>query len=171
MRATLQDPGAPGATQPKGREAGAGSRAELIKSLNQQLADAIDLQLQAKQAHWNVRGAKFSALHELFEQVAVNVSHHADLIAERAVQLGGLADGVVSVVAKHSDLPGFPARITAGPDHVRAIAGALSAFGAKTRPGIVEAEEAGDAVTADILTEISRDVDKLLWLVEAHVDA
>lgn len=124
--------------------------------------------MQAKQAHWNVKGPSFSALHELFEQVAVKVAHHADLIAERAVQLGGLAEGVVPVVAKHSDLPGYPVRITAGADHVRAIAGALSAFGAKMRPGIAEAEGVGDPVTADILTEVSRDIDELLWLVEAH---
>jgi starvation-inducible DNA-binding protein len=165
MKTTLQEPRT---FQPKIREAGAGNHAKLIKSLNQRLAGAIDLQMQAKQAHWNVKGPSFSALHELFEQVAVKVAHHADLIAERAVQLGGLAEGVLPAVAKHSDLPSFPARITAGADHVRAIAGALSAFDAKTRPGIAEAAEAGDPITEDILVEVSRDIDKLLWLVEAH---
>ena len=141
-----------------------------IGTLNQRLADAIDLQLQAKQAHWNVKGPSFSALHELFEEVAVKVAQHADLIAERAVQLGGVAEGVVPVVAKRSELARYPLRITAGVDHVRAIAGALAAFGAKTRPRIAEAEQAGDPVTADILTEVSRDIDKLLWLVEAHAE-
>ncbi|MEP7226631.1 MAG: DNA starvation/stationary phase protection protein Dps [Gemmatimonadales bacterium] len=165
MRTTLQEPRT---IQPKTREAGAGDRTKLVKSLNQRLAAAIDLQLQAKQAHWNVKGPKFSALHELFEQVAVKVAHHSDLIAERAVQLGGLAEGLVPTVAKQSDLPGFPTGITAGADHVRAMTGALSAFGAKTRPGIAEAADAGDPITEDILVEVSRDIDKLLWLVEAH---
>jgi starvation-inducible DNA-binding protein len=141
-----------------------------VENLNQRLADAIDLQLQAKQAHWNVKGPSFSALHDLFERVAVEAAEHADLLAERAVQLGGLAEGIVPVVANRSELPGYPSRITAGVDHVRAIAGALAAFAAKTRPGIAEAEHAGDPVTADILTEVSRDIDKLLWLVEAHAE-
>jgi starvation-inducible DNA-binding protein len=140
----------------------------MIQFLNQKLADTIDLQLQAKQAHWNVKGPSFSALHELFEQVAVKVAHHADLIAERAVQLGGLAEGVVPLVAKHSELPQYPARIVSERDHLAAMANALATVGTKTRTGITEAEQTGDPVTADILTEVSRDIDKLRWLVEAH---
>jgi starvation-inducible DNA-binding protein len=165
MTATLQEPRT---THPRGSQPGVGHRAELVKSLNQRLADAIDLQLQAKHAHWNVKGPSFSALHELFEQAAVEVAQHADLIAERAVQLGGVAEGVVPVVAKRSDLPQYPARIASGADHVTALAKTLATFGAKIRPGITEAEQAGDLVTADILTEVARGIDKLRWLIEAH---
>jgi starvation-inducible DNA-binding protein len=165
MRATLQEPRT---THRRGHEADPGHRAELVKSLNQILADTIDLQLQAKHAHWNVKGPSFFALHELFEQVAVGVAHHADLIAERAVQLGGLAEGVVPLVAKRSELPQYPARIVTERDHVAAIAKALAILGTTTQAGITGAEQAGDPVTADILTEVSRDIDKLRWLVEAH---
>ena len=139
-----------------------------MESLNQRLADAIDLQLQAKHAHWNVKGPSFFGLHQLFDMVAAKAAEHLDLIAERVVQLGGVAEGAVQVVAERSALSPYPLRIDSGVDHVRAIAGALAVFAAKMRCSLVEAEKAVDPVTVDILTEISRDIEKLLWLVEAH---
>ena len=156
------------ATHHEGSKLDDGTRAALVESLNRRLADAIDLQLQAKQAHWNVKGPSFIALHDLFERVAANVAQHADLLAERAIQLGGFADGLVQAVGERSELPPYPSRITSGTDHVTALAGALAAFGGMIGPGITEAEQAGDPATADILTEVARDIDKLRWLVEAH---
>jgi starvation-inducible DNA-binding protein len=155
----------------EGRKPSDETRSAVVESLNRRLADAIDLQLQAKQAHWNVKGPNFIALHDLFERVAVNLAQHADLLAERAVQLGGVVEAVAQAVADRSELPRFPARITSGRDHVMALTNALSAFGGMLRPGIAEAEEAGDPATADILTEVARDIDKLRWLVEAHAGA
>jgi starvation-inducible DNA-binding protein len=139
-----------------------------VTSLNQRLADAIDLQLQAKHAHWNVKGPSFFALHQLFDRVAVEVARHADLIAERAVQLGGVAEGALQAVVQRSELSPYPLRIDAGVDHVRALAGSLAAFAAKLRFSILEVEQAVDPVTVDILTEVCRDIENLLWLVEAH---
>ncbi|MGH7630464.1 MAG: DNA starvation/stationary phase protection protein Dps [Gemmatimonadales bacterium] len=144
---------------------------DIVESLNRRLADAIDLQLQAKQAHWNVKGPSFIALHELFERVAIEVAQHADLLAERVVQLGGFAEGGVRMVAERSELSRYPSRIVSGVDHVMALVNALASFGARTRPAIAEAEQAGDPVTADILTQISRDIDKLRWVVGAHAHA
>jgi starvation-inducible DNA-binding protein len=155
----------------QGDELGDDTRVAIVETLNRRLADAIDLQLQAKQAHWNVKGPSFIALHDLFERVAVNVAQHADLLAERAVQLGGVVEGVAEMVAERSDLPRYPSRITSGRDHVMALTNALATFGGMIRPGIAEAEQAGDPATADILTEVARDIDKLRWLVESHAQA
>lgn len=165
MTTTMREPVA---MHHEGSEPADETRAPIVESLSGRLADAIDLQLQAKQAHWNVKGPSFIALHDLFERVAVNVAQHADLLAERVVQLGGLAEGIVQVVEDRSDLPRYPSRITSGADHVRALGNALATFGGMLRPGIAEAEQAGDPATADILTEVARDIDKLRWLVEAH---
>jgi starvation-inducible DNA-binding protein len=165
MTATLLEPIR---AYPMKRGLSAETRAATIGALNQGLADAIDLQLQAKHAHWNVKGPSFFALHQLFERVAVEVAGHADLIAERAVQLGGVAEGAMPAVAQRSELSHYPLRIDSGVDHVRALAGSLAAFAARMRCSIAEAEQAVDPVTADILTEVCRDIEKLLWLVEAH---
>jgi starvation-inducible DNA-binding protein len=143
-------------------------RADAIAILNQQLADALDLHLQAKQAHWNVKGPNFIALHELFDEVEEELEEHADDIAERAVALGGTAYGTARTAAKRSRLDEYPLEIFAGKDHVAALSAALAAFGKSTRAAIDAAAALGDADTADLFTGVSRGVDKLLWKVEAH---
>jgi starvation-inducible DNA-binding protein len=146
-------------------------RGNVINLLNQQLADVIDLGLQAKQAHWNVKGPHFIGLHELFDKVAEELEEYTDDIAERAVELGGVALGTAQVVAKDSRLKAYPLDIASGREHVTALSSALAAFGATTRAAIDIAGKAGDADTADLFTEISRGVDKLLWMLEAHLQA
>jgi starvation-inducible DNA-binding protein len=133
--------------------------------------DAIDLALQAKQAHWNVKGPHFQQLHELFDAIHTNVQVHVDDLAERIVQLGGTADGTVQAVATQSSLPAYPPSATKGRDHLEALAGSMAAFGKAVRGAIDEAATLGDADTADLFTEISRGCDKDLWFVESHLHA
>jgi starvation-inducible DNA-binding protein len=147
------------------------SRSELNLLMNQRLADAVDLQMQMKQAHWNVKGPHFIGLHELFDQIDEAVEAYVDLIAERIVQLGGIAEGTVRVSAARSRLEEYPLTIADGHAHVEAVSKALSTFGREARNTIDQAEDLGDADTADIFTEISRGVDKWLWFVEAHSQA
>ena len=146
-------------------------RSELNALMNQQLANAVDLQTQMKQAHWNVKGPHFIGLHELFDQIDEAVEGYVDLIAERIVQLGGIAAGTARVAAERSRLEEYPLDIADGQAHVEAVAKALSTFGHEARKTIDEAEELDDADTADIFTEVSRGIDKWLWFVEAHSQA
>lgn len=144
------------------------TRTTVAKLLNARLADAIDLQTQCKQAHWNVKGSNFIALHKLFDEVNSDVEEYVDSLAERVVQLGGIAEGTARIVAKQSTLSEYPSTISASADHVEALAKALSAFGKQIRQAIASTAEIGDADTSDICTEISRGTDKWLWMVEAH---
>ena len=122
-------------------------RTEMVPLLNARLADAVDLFGQAKHAHWNVKGPQFIALHQLFDTVAVHLEGHADLLAERAVQLGGIGEGTCQVVAERTSLKPYPLTITAGRDHVDALSSALADFGGKVRAAI-DAADAGED-TAD----------------------
>ena len=144
------------------------TRAQVAVLLNQRLADSIDLQTQCKQAHWNVKGPAFIALHKLFDEINEDVEEYVDLIAERIVQLGGIAEGTVGVVTGRTSLVDYPLVLSKGAEHVAALSDALAAFGRTVRVGIEEMNELEDAGSADILTEISRGVDKWLWFVEAH---
>jgi starvation-inducible DNA-binding protein len=137
--------------------------------LNQRLADCIDLQTQCKQAHWNVKGPSFIGLHKLFDDVNEDVEGYIDLLAERVVQLGGIAQGTTRSVAARTTLPEYPSGATSGEAHVDALSSALATFGAGTRRAIQQTQELQDDDTADILTEISRAIDKWLWFVEAHL--
>ena len=145
------------------------TRARIAELLNQRLADCIDLQTQCKQAHWNVKGQSFIGLHKLFDDVNEDVEGYVDLLAERIVQLGGVAQGTARSVAERSTLPAYPAGVTGGPEHVDTLSSALATFGAGTRRAIQQADELQDDDTADSLTEISRAIDKWLWFVEAHL--
>ena len=146
-----------------------GVRAQSIELLNSHLAAAIDLHAQMKQAHWNVRGPAFIAVHELFDKVSQEAEKFSDLIAERAGALGGTAQGTVQVAAERSFLVPYPLGIADESKHIFAVSGALAAFGQSVHAAIVKATDLGDATTADLFTEISRGVDLQLWFVESHV--
>lgn len=145
------------------------TQSSMIVLLNQHVVDAIDLKLALKQAHWNVRGPQFIALHELFDQVAARMDEHADTMAERVVQLGGTATGTSQSVAGTSSLPAYPAEATDQRVHLEALTERMAAFGKSCRQAIDEADSAGDADTADIMTGVSREVDKDAWFVGAHL--
>ena len=146
-----------------------GSRRTICEMLNSRLAEAIDLGLQAKQAHWNVKGSSFYALHKLFDEIAEGVQEHVDDIAERLVQLGGIAEGTISVLEQRSKLPEYPLTIADGVEHLIALQTSVAQFAEAVRKAIDEAAETPDADTADLMTEVSRAMDKYLWLIEAHL--
>lgn len=144
-------------------------RDQMTLLLNQQLADTFDLYSQTKQAHWNVKGAQFFQLHELFDQLAAQLAVQVDAIAERATALGGLAQGTARMSAENSRLTDFPLEMTASRSIVEALAERYAAVAASTRSGIGAAEDQGDVSTADLFTEVSRGLDKALWFLEAHL--
>src|SRR5262249_28483994 len=140
-----------------------------VAILNTRLADSIDLMHQAKQAHWNVKGPSFMALHKLFDEVVDAAEAYMDLLAERIVQLGGTAEGTIQVATTRTGLEAYPCMVTEEWDHVETLASVLATYGRGIRRAIEQTDELGDKDTADICTEISRGVDKYLWLVEAHL--
>lgn len=144
-------------------------RAAVTQLLNARLADGIDLMLQAKQAHWNVRGHNFRSLHELFDELAEKVEEFVDAMAERAVALGAIAEGTARVAARRSTLNEYPLTIEQAREHVEALAAATASFGKLARAAIDEATRLEDADTADLFTEISRATDKALWMLEVHL--
>jgi starvation-inducible DNA-binding protein len=146
-------------------------RRKVINLLAVRLADAIDLGLQCKQAHWNVKGPQFIALHQLFDSIAAVAGGQVDALAERVTALGGTAEGTSQVVAKRTSLDSYPLTATSGPEHLQALAGALASYARLMREAIDTADGLGDKVTADLFTEIAAASDKQLWLVEAHLQA
>lgn len=145
------------------------TRQNTARLLQQFLADSIDLMLQSKQAHWNVKGPNFIALHKLFDEIHEEVESSIDLIAERIAQLGGIAEGTTQSVAKKTSLTEYPVMITDEADHIEYLSNALAEFGRRLHLGIEQATGWNDPDTVDILTEISRKTSKQLWFVESHI--
>ena len=144
------------------------TRQQMIGLLNERLADAIDLTLAVKQAHWNIKGSSFIGIHELLDDVADRCREHADLIAERCVILGGQAKGTSQVVVEETSLAPYPIDAQHQSHHVDALKDRFMNFGGKLRESIDAAGDAGDEDTADLFTEVSRTVDKDAWFIGAH---
>jgi starvation-inducible DNA-binding protein len=135
------------------------------------LVDSIDLYNATRQAHWNVKGPHFGELHKLFEEFYNALHLSSDDLAERIVQLGSTANGTTQTLAAGTRLPPYPTDLYAGMDHVAALADRYALVAKTLRAGIDQTDEAGDADTADLLTEQSRATDKMLWMLEAHLPA
>jgi starvation-inducible DNA-binding protein len=145
------------------------ARIKLSHLLNTILADTIDLELQTKQAHWNVKGPQFYSLHLLFDNLADTIHEFVDLIGERCAALGGYPTGTVRSDAGRSSLPDYPEDILDGRAHVEALITRYARYGSTVRQAIATSEEWGDRATADLFTEVTRAVDKGLWMLESHV--
>lgn len=144
-------------------------RKQVTSELNQLLADALDLWLQTKQAHWNVRGSSFIALHKLFDEVYERVGEHVDEIAERITALGGTAEGTLQAVTAQTRLEPYPLSLEGEMAHVAKLSMALAAFGSYARESIDRFDRLGDAGSTDLCTQVSRSIDKDLWFVSAHL--
>lgn len=144
-------------------------REQIVGLLNQQLADTFDLYSQVKQAHWNVKGPQFYSLHLLFDDLAEKLAEYVDTIAERVTVIGGTASGTVRMAAGASRLPELTNETFDGMPCVEALAVRFAALTSTTRAAIEAATTSGAADTADLLTEVSRGLDKALWFLEAHL--
>ena len=140
-----------------------------IELLNARVADCIDLALLTKQAHWNLKGLQFIGVHEMLDGFRTQIDDYVDTMAERVTQLGGTALGTTQTTAKGTTLSPYPVDIHAIPDHLHALIDRYGKAANNIRESLNQADEAGDADTADIFTEVSRGLDKALWFLEAHV--
>ena len=145
------------------------TKTKVIGLLNERLADGIDLALATKQAHWNLKGPGFIAVHEMLDGFRRELDLHVDTMAERIAQLGGIALGTTQTTAASSSLSAYPTEIVSVTDHLEALVERYADAGHKVREAIDACDEAGDADSADILTGYSRALDKSLWFLQSNL--
>lgn len=143
---------------------------DLVSLLNQALADTLDLAYQTKQAHWNVRGPNFYGLHLMFDQLYIQLAAFVDDFAERAVTLGGHAQGTVRAAGNASRLSEYPLDAHESGIHVSALVERYGQYTGRIRTAIRESGQLGDQDTADLFTAVSRAMDKALWMLRSHME-
>ena len=144
------------------------ARAGVIAAMTSVVAETIDASLAARHAHWNVRGASFHSLHELFGRIYSELEQHVDALAERIGALGGVAHGTVQAVVTESKLSHYPSVITSADEHIAALSGRLQHLAASMRTALAECERWKDPVSAHHVTEAWAAVDKMGWLLGSH---
>jgi len=144
-------------------------RTYVITLLNRTLACTLDLWSHVKQAAWNVKGKEFSQLHTLFGAIVPELETYADMMAERIVVLGGVAQGTARTVTTQSTLPEYPGDIGEGTAHLLALAERFAHYTTAIRESIAHAADVGEADTAAIYTDSSRGADRRLHILEAHL--
>jgi starvation-inducible DNA-binding protein len=127
----------------------------LVKLCNDRLAEAVDLRLQCKHAFWNTTALD---LRELFDEVNKSVDVYTDRIAERVVQIGGVANSTERVVPTWSNLLCAPDALCR--NHASTLATTLGSFVDLARQAIDMCNEFSDFASADMFTEIAQGVDK-----------
>lgn len=144
------------------------NRVELIKLLNTTLASTSDLYAQLKQAHWNIKGIEFIALHKLFDELADHVLEQVDTVAERITALGGTALGTLDQAVKNSELKSYPIDIFTAKEHLTHLSRNMAILANNCRQLIKETEKT-DMATSDLYIEMTRQLDKDLWFLQAHL--
>jgi starvation-inducible DNA-binding protein len=142
-------------------------QSRLVTGLNQNLAGLTDLAAAYKQAHWNVIGIDFAQLHELFDQFSAQTRGYMDVVAERAVTIGGTARGTIQAAVEGSVLPPFPVEER---DEVRLLTelvGRVDALTAELRQAMDAS--ADEAATQDVYVEVVRGIEKQRWMLQAHL--
>lgn len=169
--ATLSKPTSKASLHPTRIDIPEATRIQVIELLNKSLAATLDLKTHVKQAHWNVKGKDFFQLHTLFDEIAGEVEAFVDEIAERVTTLGGTALGTARLAAQNSILPEYPHDIFTGLDHIEALAERFGAYANHVRAAINTCDKLEDKDTADLYTQVSRQIDMRLWFLEAHIQA
>ena len=139
-----------------------------MKIIYKHLVDFLDLAMVTKQAHWNMRGPNFIAVHEMLDPFNAKLLEYADILAERVVQMGGIAMGTPEIVVGETSFDEYPTDISATEDHLRELALRYSTLANRVRRDIDDNK--ADAATIDFLTQAVEDLDKYTWFIEAHLE-
>ncbi|MGE2834591.1 Dps family protein [Mycobacterium sp. SMC-4] len=140
---------------------------ELNAALQRVLVDLIELQLQGKQAHWNVVGTNFRDLHLQLDEVVDFAREGSDTVAERMRSLWGIPDGRSDTVAATTSLPEFPAYEHSTGDVVDLISTRIYAA-VSTMREVHDGVDSEDPTTADILHSLIDGLEKLAWLIKSE---
>ena len=140
--------------------------ANVVTALQNLLADFQVYYTNLRGFHWEIKGRGFFVLHEKFESMYDDTATKVDEIAERILTLGGTPENKFSGYLKVARIPEVSG-VTSSQLAVDNILNTYKHFIAEERKLIDLANEANDAVTADMLTSYLKEQEKMIWMLVA----
>lgn len=165
---TVPTPSGSSATDRENTEKGFVAPQRLRESLQGVVVHVIDLQLIAKQAHWNIVGPNFRDLHRNLDELVTVTREAADTLAERMRALHATPDGRAAVVAGTSTLPQFPAGEITTHDAIYAVVMAIDLTARHIRD-VHDGVDEDDPTSADLLHAVLKDLEQQSWFIGAEV--
>ena len=141
-----------------------------IQALQQTLTELQQLQLQTKQAHWNVSGTLFYPLHELLQDHYEGVAKYADEVAERLQGIGVSSDGRANTIVRTSRIPEYPGGFVDDAQVIQWFAQYYRVTSEEIASGI-KATEDKDPTTSNLLQEVQHAIDKYQWQMRAMIQS
>ncbi|MEG8042479.1 MULTISPECIES: Dps family protein [Sphingomonas] len=148
----------------------AGDLRNSIQALQQALTELQQLQLQTKQAHWNVSGTLFYPLHELLQEHYEGVAKYADEVAERLQSVGVSSDGRANTIIRTSRIPEFPGGFVDDGKVIQWFAQYYRVTSDELGQGI-KATNDTDPTTGNLLQEVQHAIDKYQWQMRAMIQS
>ena len=141
--------------------------ANVVNGLNQLLADYQVFYQNLRGFHWNIKGHGFFVLHGKFEDMYNDVANKVDEIAERMLMLGGQPDNRFSEYLKVAKLQEV-ANVSCGSEALDHVLNTYAYFIGEERKLMAVVQEAGDEVTAAMLSDYLREQEKMVWMLVAY---
>jgi starvation-inducible DNA-binding protein len=139
-----------------------------VQVLNRTLANLSVLLTKTKKCHWDVGVPHFIALHRLLDDQYTKLEARVDEAAERIRMLGAFPVGTLLGFLSLTDLQARPSAVPTATEVVRLLLNDHELMARNLRDPIRDAQEY-DAGTADLLTQILRDHEKMAWILRAFV--
>ena len=147
---------------------GAHARAETGEVLQRTLAELIALSLIGKQLHWNIRGPGFREFHLHLDELVDDWRELSDVVAERAVAIGFSADGRAPTVSEQSELEPVEPGPTQVPTAIRELVARVATVDERARERMERLGEI-DLTSQDVLIDVTRTLEKQLWMVRSQL--
>ena len=143
---------------------------EIALLLNTLLADEYVLYTKTRNAHWNIQGANFIELHTFFESQYVVLEVTIDNVAERIRALGHFAMGSLRDFTALSRISEQNHDFTDAKNIIKTLMEDHEAVIRSLRKEIGDVgEKLKDAGTADFLTGLMEQHEKMAWMLRAHL--
>ena len=139
---------------------------QVIKELNQLLADFQIYYTNLRGYHWHVRGRQFYTFHSQFEKMYNEAAEQVDEIAERILQLGGVPENRFSEYLKLSKIK-EENKVTDPAKIIPALLDSLKVLIVQERAVAAAADAADDIVTADLVSDLLDGQEKSVWMISA----